>query len=576
VVGIALVTSWIAAVYFTPWIGYAILKPHKSDPKAKHEAFRGPFYRRLETAIDWCVTHRRIVVAVTLVAFVAGIGGFNFIPKQFFPASNRPEALVDLWLPEGTSFQRTKAQAKAVEKAVLADKDVSAVTTFVGVGAPRFYLPLDQQLQNPNFAQLLVMTPNTDARDRVIDRVRKLLANNYPDIRFKVDRLFNGPPVGWPVQLRVTGPEHDQVRKTAEKVEQAMREHPLVSTVHTDWLEPVPTLHLDIDQDRARAIGVSSLTIRRTLQSVLSGLPLGEFRDGEETISVVLREPKSTSSVLTAVEASYVKTATGASVPLTQVAKVKLAMEPGIEWRRNRLPSVTVRGVVPDNVQSPDITKAIYDQVKPLRDALPVGYSIEMQGAVEESAKSQASINAKMPIMLLCIVLLLMVQLQHVGKLSMVLATGPLGLIGASTALLIFQAPFGFVAILGVIALSGMIMRNSVILVDQIDQDLASGMSKREAIVASAVRRFRPIVLTAATAVLALVPLARSLFWGPMALAMMGGLIAGTLLTLAFVPALYALIFGVDREEEKQETPSPDASSLPQPVPASSLQPVGE
>lgn len=554
VVGISLVVSWIAAVYFTPWIGYALLKPHAPKPDAEHEAFRGPFYQRLERTIGWCVEHRRIVVASTFLVFVLSIVGFRFVPKQFFPASNRPEILVDLWLPEGTSFQQTEAQTKRVEKVLLADKDITAITSFIGEGAPRFYLPLDQQLRNPNFAQLLIMPHSLEERDGLIERIRTLLGNEYPEIRYKVDRLFNGPPVGWAVQIRAIGPDRNEVRRIADEMEKVMRAHPLVRTVHTDWLEPVPTLKLDIDQDRARAIGVSSLSIRRTLQAIVSGIPIGEFRDGEETISVVLREPKNSDNALAAVDNAYVKTASGVSVPLSQVAKVHLAMEPGIEWRRNRLPSITVRGVVPDNVQSPDITAAIYAQLKPLRDALPLGYSIEMQGAVEESAISQASINAKMPLMLLFIILLLMIQLQHVGKTSLVLATGPLGLIGAATALLMFQAPFGFVAILGVIALAGMIMRNSVILVDQIDQDLASGLSMRDAIVSSAVRRFRPIVLTAAAAVLALIPLAASLFWGPMAIAMMGGLIAGTILTLVFLPALYALTFGL-KPRKSENTP---------------------
>lgn len=555
VVGIALILSWVAAVYFTPWIGHALLKAHK-PAATKHAPFKGPFYRRLESFINWCVTRRRFVVALTLAAFAAGIGGFAFIPQQFFPASNRPEILVDLWLPEGTSFKQTEAQAKLVEATMVANKDVAFVATFVGEGAPRFYLPLDQQLRNQNFAQLLVMPKTLEERDAVIDRARKLLADNYPDIRFKVDRLFNGPPVGWPVQLRVTGPDRDEVRRIAGEMANVMRAHPLVHTVHNDWLEPVPSLKLDIDQDRARAIGVSSQAVRQTLQGVLSGFPLGEFREGEETISVVLREPDASRGALDAIEGAYVKTATGASVPLTQVAKVSLALEPGIEWRRGRLPTITVRGAVPDHVQSPDVTKAIFAQLQPLRDALPLGYRIEMQGAVEESATSQNSINAKMPVMLLCIVLLLMIQLQHVGKTAMVLATGPLGLIGAAAALLIFQAPFGFVAILGVIALAGMIMRNSVILVDQIQQDLEAGMAVREAIVGSAVRRFRPIVLTAAAAVLALVPLSTSLFWGPMALAMMGGLVAGTILTLTFLPALYALSFGIGvKAAEGREAP---------------------
>ncbi len=575
VVGIALVLSWISAVYFTPWIGYAILKPHKRPENPKHEPFKGPFYRRLERAIGWCVSHRRLVVAITLAAFVAGIGGFAFIPQQFFPASNRPEVLVDLWLPEGTSFKQTEAQAKRVEADVMRDPDVSFVTTFIGEGAPRFYLPLDQQLRNPNFAQLLVMPKSLEQRDPVIDRVRKHLAENYPDIRSKVDRLFNGPPVGWPVQIRVTGPERTEVRRIADDVAKVMRANPLVSIVHDDWLEPVPTLKLDIDQNRARAIGVSSQAVRQTLQAVLSGVTIGEFREGEETIGVVLRDPAGQNGLLNAVENAYVKTTRGDAVPLTQVAKINVALEPGIEWRRSRLPTITVRGTVPDNVQSPDVTKAIYAKLQPMRDALPLGYRIEMQGAVEESAKSQESINAKMPVMLLCIVLLLMIQLQHVGKTMMVLATGPLGLIGAATALLIFQAPFGFVAILGVIALAGMIMRNSVILVDQIQQDRDAGLPMREAIVSSTVRRFRPIILTAAAAVLALVPLSTSLFWGPMALAMMGGLIAGTILTLTFLPALYALSFGV-RTEEGRTGPEQTALAEEQPVPSYPLMRAGE
>jgi multidrug efflux pump subunit AcrB len=324
-----------------------------------------------------------------------------------------------------------------------------------------------------------------------------------------------------------------------------MRATPLVSNVHDDWLEPVPSLKLEIDQDRARALGVTSQQMRRSLQAMLTGFPIGEFRDDDETVRIMLREPSDTRSLLSALDNVYVKTAAGVSVPLRQVANVNVVLESGIQWRRDRLPSITVRGVVPDDVQSPDVANAVFAKLKPLRDALPPGYHIELQGAVEESAKSQTSINEKMPTMLLVILLLLMIQLQHFGKTLLVLATGPLGLIGAAMALLAFQAPFGFVAILGVIALAGIIMRNSVILVDQIEQDLAAGHDAFTAVVESAVRRFRPITLTAAAAVLALIPLAGEVFWAPMALAMMGGLIAATILTLTFLPALYALAFRV-------------------------------
>ena len=544
VVGISLILSWFAAVYFTPWIGYNLLKPRRHGSES--QGFNGPFYRGLTAAVGWCVRRRRLVLALTLGAFAAGMGGFAFIPQQFFPASNRPEILADLWFPEGASFKATEAGAEAVEKMLAANSSVTAVTTFAGTGAPRFYMPLDQQLQNPNFAQLLILPKSLEERDGVIETLRRTLPEALPHVRFKVDRLFNGPPVGWAVQFRVTGPDRAEVRRIADEVKRQVAAMPPVTNIHDDWLEAAPALRVDIDQDRARAIGVSSQAVRRTLQAVLSGIPIAEFREGDETIGVVLREPVETRGLLSTVEAAYVKTASGKSVPLPQVASPKLVMEPSVEWRRNRLPTITVRGQVPDGVQSPDVTKAIYTALKPLRDSLPLGYYIEMQGAVEEATIGQDSINAKMPLMLLAIVLVLMVQLQHTGKMLLVLATGPLGLIGAAAALLIFQAPFGFVAILEVIALAGMIMRNSVILADQIRQDQEAGLMPFDAIVSSAVRRFRPIVLTAAAAVLALIPLSSSIFFGPMAIAMMGGLIAGTVLTLTFLPALYALAFGLE------------------------------
>jgi len=328
-------------------------------------------------------------------------------------------------------------------------------------------------------------------------------------------------------------------------VKRVIAAHPQVFNVHDNWHELAPSLQLDIDQDRARAIGVTSGAIRQTLQTVLSGVPISEFRENDQTIGVVLREPKNTRGLLTAVENAYVKTASGTSVPVSQAASVRFVFEPGVEWRRDRLPTITVQGLIPDGVQSPDVTKAIYRQLEPLRDSLPLGYRIEMQGAVEESAKGQASIAAKVPVLVIAVLLLLMVQLQSLPKTMLVIATAPLGIIGAASALLAFQQPFGFVAILGVIALAGIIMRNSVILVDQIKQDIDAGIDAYDAIVGSAVRRFRPIVLTASAAVLALVPLAGSPFWGPMSLAIMGGLIAATILTMTFLPALYALAFGV-------------------------------
>jgi multidrug efflux pump len=551
VTGIALMVSWFAAVYFTPWLGYRLLKARKQGGGETNDVYDSRAYRAIRTIVGWCVRRRKTVVALTFVALVASIGSFAFIPKQFFPTSNRPEILVDLWLPEGSSFAETERDAKRLEQRLLKDADVAYVASFMGEGAPRFYLPLDQQLKNQNFAQLLVMSKSLEARERVLGRVREVLAEEFPKVRSKVDRLFNGPPVGWAVQVRVTGPDRNEVRRLAAETAQIMRATPEVSNVHDDWLEPVPSVKLEIDQDRARALSVSSQNIRRSLQASISGFQIGEFREGDETIKVMMREPSDTRNLLSGLDNVYVKTTSGTSVPLRQVASFKLVLEPGIQWRRDRLPSITVRGVVPDSVQSPDAANAVFAKLKPLRDRLSADYRIELQGAVEESAKSQTSINEKMPLMLLVVLLLLMVQLQHFGKTLLVLVTGPLGLIGAAAALLVFQAPFGFVAILGVIALAGIIMRNSVILVDQIEQDLAAGHDAVNAIVESAVRRFRPITLTAAAAVLALIPLVREIFWAPMALAMMGGLIAATILTLTFLPALYAISFKGARAAHK-------------------------
>lgn len=544
VVGIALVVSWFVAVYFTPWLGYMILKQRQHAGGAHHDAFDTSFYRRLRSTVGWAVRHRIIVVAMTLVTFATSLWAFQFIPQNFFPQSSRPEILVDLWLPEGTSIKEVETQSKALEAKIMDDKDKKFVATYIGEGAPRFFLPLDQQLPNPNFAQLLIMANDEPARERLIVKLRTILAEDFPDIRGKVDRLFLGPPTGWPVQMRVMGPDRQEVRRIADEVKAKFQANPLLGAIHDDWLEQVPAMKLVIDQDRARALGVTSQRVRQMLQTAMSGAPLDDFRDGEETVSIVAREPDANRSLLSAVNSVYVPTDFGGFVPVSQIAKVVPVLEQGIEWRRDRLPTISIRATLPDDVQSNDLVMKMYADLQPLRDSLPAGYKVEIQGGAEDSAESQASIAAKAPIMLVVIVLLLMAQLQHFGKAMLVLATGPLGIIGAAAALLISGAPFGFVAILGVIALLGIIIRNSIILIDQIDQDIKAGMHRQEAIVGAAVRRFRPIMLTALTAVLALIPISRGVFWGPLAYAMMGGILVATVLTILVLPAAYALFFG--------------------------------
>ena len=567
VVGIALVVSWFVAVYFTPWLGNMILKqrPHAGG---HHDVFDTRFYRRLRSTVSWAVHHRIIVLSMTLVAFFVSLWAFQFIPKNFFPQSSRPEILVDLWLPEGTSIKQVESEAKALEARMIDDADKRFIATYIGEGAPRFFLPLDQQLRNPNFAQLLVMANDEPARERLIVKLRKILAEDFPSIRSKVDRLFLGPPTGWPVQMRVMGPDRQEVRRIADQVKAKFAENPQLGAVHDDWLEPVTAMKLVIDQDRARALGVTSQRVRQMLQATMSGVPLDNFRDGEETVSIVAREPDATRALLSSVESVYIPTDFGSFVPLSQVAKVVPVLEQGIEWRRDRLPTITVRGTLPDGVQPNDVALKMYGDMQTLRDGLSPGYSISIQGGAEDAAESQGSIAAKAPIMLAVIVVLLMVQLQHFGKAMLVLATGPLGIIGAAAALLISGAPFGFVAILGVIALLGIIMRNSIILVDQIDQDIAAGMDRSEAIIGSAVRRFRPITLTALTAVLALIPISRGVFWGPLAYAMMGGILVATVLTILVLPAGYALFFG---REPKKQTSEPESVEAGKAEPAAPM-----
>lgn len=552
VVGIALVVSWFVAVYFTPWLGYMILK-QRHHAGTHHDVFDTRFYRRLRATVGWAVRHRVVVLLTTLAIFVTSLWAFQFIPKNFFPQSSRPEILVDLWLPEGTSIKEVERQAKALEERMMDDEDKRFIATYIGEGAPRFFLPLDQQLRNPNFAQLLVMAKDEAARERLIVKLRTILAEDFPSIRTKVDRLFLGPPTGWPVQMRVMGPDREKVRRIADQVKAKFQENPLLGAIHDDWLEPVPAMKLVIDQDRARALGITSQRIRQMLQAAMSGVPLDSFRDGEETVSIVAREPGGNRHLLSAVQSVYVPTDFGGFVPVSQIAKVVPVMEQGIEWRRDRLPTITVRGTLPDGVQPNDVAMQLFDELKGLREGLAPGYKVEIQGGAEDSAESQASIAAKAPIMLVVIVILLMVQLQHFGKAMLVLATGPLGIIGAAAALLISGAPFGFVAILGVIALLGIIIRNSIILVDQIDQDIAAGMERSEAIVGAAVRRFRPIMLTALTAVLALIPISRGVFWGPLAYAMMGGILVATVLTILVLPAGYALFFGKEPKSRKTD-----------------------
>jgi multidrug efflux pump len=551
VTALALVISWFVAVLFVPLLGVWLLKtPPKAGDGEPHELFGTPFYSSFRRLVDWCVEWRKTVIAITIASLGLGIVGFRYVEQQFFPDSIRLELVVNLWLPEGSSIEATELETKKFENWLAQQPEVEQWVSYVGTGAPRFYLPQDQQFNNTNLAEIIVMPLSLAARDVLRARMIELFRNDFPNLRGRVKLLPNGPPVPYPVQFRVQGTDVATVRSIADKVKDAVRANPNTVGVNDNWNEQVKSLKLTLDQDKARALGVSSQALARAAQTILSGTTVGQFREGNELIDIVLRQPYEERAVMSRLADANIPTASGRSVPLSQLVKVELGWEPGVVWRENRNFTITVQSEVKDNVQGPTVTAQIDPKLAALRAQLPPGYSIDVAGAAEESAKAGKSIAVNIPLMLFIVFTLLMLQLHSFSRSLLVFLTGPLGFIGAAATLLVFRAPFGFVAQLGVLALLGMIIRNSVILVDQIERDRATGVAAWEAIVEAAVRRFRPIMLTAAAAVLAMIPLSRSVFWGPMAVAIMGGLIVATALTLLFLPALYAAAFRVRRPQD--------------------------
>jgi multidrug efflux pump len=498
--------------------------------------------------LQWCLQHRWLVIGATAALFVASILLFRFVPQQFFPDSTRPELMVDMELAEGSSLRQTAEQAKRLETLLAEREGIDNYVAYVGTGSPRFYLPLDQQLPAANFAQFVVRADSTEDRETLRDWLADEVAPRFPQLQLRVTRLENGPPVGYPVQFRVSGEHIERVRAIAKQVEAKVRENPHVANVNLNWDEPSKVVKLVIDQDRARVLGVSSEQVAHFLSGSLSGLHVSTYREGNELVEILLRGPEDERSRLDLLGSLAVPTASGQAVPLAQIARLDYAFEDGIVWHRDRLPTVTVRADIHNGLTPPGVVAQIEPTLDEIRAALPSGYLLETGGTVEDSARGQDSIKAGMPLFLLVVVTLLMLQLRSLSRTALVLLTAPLGLIGVTLFLLVFRVPFGFVAMLGTIALAGMIMRNSVILVDQIEQDIRAGSDRWTAVIDATVRRFRPIVLTALAAVLAMVPLSRSVFYGPMAVAIMGGLIVATILTLLFLPALYAAWFRVRRE----------------------------
>ncbi|CDH40549.1 multidrug transporter AcrB [Acinetobacter pittii] len=573
VVTIALLVSWIAAVLFVPYLGEKLLPDFtklghqapwyvrlwarltkKSQPQTvaisqdhHYDPYQSSFYLRFRKMVEFCVTYRKTVIATTVGIFVLSVLMFKMVPQQFFPPSNRAEILVDLKLEEGASLTATEQAVKKVEKFLSKQKGIDNYVAYVGTGSPRFYLPLDQQLPQASFAQFVVLASSLDDRDDIRRSLETQIKQLLPQVRTRVSLLENGPPVGYPLQYRVSGEDLNLVRKEAQQVAKVMSENPNATNVHLDWGEPSKIISIQIDQDRARQMGVSSLDLANFINASITGSAIEQYREKRELIEIRLRGDQAERVEVASLASLAVPTNNGTTVPLAQIAKIEYKFEDGLIWHRNRLPTITVRADIRTNLQPATVVGELAESMDKLRAELPSGYLIEVGGTVEESARGQDSVNAGMPLFLAVVMTLLMIQLKSLSRSTIVLLTAPLGLIGVVLFLLLFNKPFGFVAMLGTIALSGMIMRNSLILIDQIEQDRQAGHPTWEAIIEATVRRFRPIILTALAAVLAMIPLSRSIFFGPMAVAIMGGLIVATLLTLFFLPALYAAWFKVKK-----------------------------
>ena len=571
VVTIALIVSWIAAVLFVPYLGEKLLPDFtKQQQKAAwylrlwarlrkqpepvveahgthHDPYQSRFYQSFRNVVEICITYRKTVIAITVGIFVLSVAMFKLVPQQFFAPSNRAEILVDLKLEEGASLTATEQAVHKVEQFLSKQKGIDNYVAYVGTGSPRFYLPLDQQLPQASFAQFVVLASSLDDRDEIRRSLETQIKQLLPQVRTRVSLLENGPPVGYPLQYRVSGEDLATVRAEAQKVAKVLSEDPNTTNVHLDWGEPSKIIAIEIDQDRARQMGVSSVDLANFLNASVTGAVMNQYREKRELIEIRLRGDKSERVEVASLANLAVPTTKGTTVPLAQIAKIESRFEEGLIWHRNRLPTITVRADIRTHLQPATVVQQLAEKMQTLRADLPNGYLLEVGGTVEESAKGQNSVNAGMPLFLAVVMTLLMIQLRSMSRATIVLLTAPLGLIGVVAFLLLFNKPFGFVAMLGTIALSGMIMRNSLILIDQIEQDIQAGHEPWDAVIGATMRRFRPIVLTALAAVLAMIPLSRSIFFGPMAVAIMGGLIVATLLTLFFLPALYAAWFKVKK-----------------------------
>jgi len=551
IVGIALIASWVVAVAFTPYLGVKLLPDIKKVEGGHHAIYDTPNYNRLRLVLGRVIARKWMVAGAVLGAFAIAVLGMAVVKKQFFPTSDRPEVLVEVQMPYGTSIEQTSAAAAKVEAWLAGQQEAKIVTAYVGQGAPRFFLAMSPELPDPSFAKIVVRTDNQDERETLKHRLRQAIADGLaPEARLRVTQIVFGPPSPFPVAYRVAGPDPDKLREIAAEVRQVMDASPMMRTVNTDWGTRTPTLHFTLQQDRLQAVGLTSSAVAQQLQFLLTGVPVTAIREDIRTVQVVARSAGDTRLDLAKFADFTLTAANGQRIPLSQVGAIDVRMEEPIMRRRDRMPTITVRGDIAENLQPPDVSAAITKQLQPIMDRLPTGYRIEEAGSIEESGKATKALLPLFPIMVAATLIIIILQVRSISAMVMVFATSPLGLIGVVPTLLVFQQPFGINALVGLIALSGILMRNTLILIGQIDHNIEEGLAPFHAVVEATVQRARPVILTALAAILAFIPLTHSVFWGTLAYTLIGGTFAGTILTLAFLPAMYAIWFRIKPERE--------------------------
>ncbi|MBB3211828.1 multidrug efflux pump subunit AcrB [Herbaspirillum sp. Sphag1AN] len=546
IVGIALITSWVVAVVFTPYLGVKLLPNIAKVEGGHHAIYDTPNYNRFRRLLGAVIRRKWLVASIVIGTFLLAGVGMSVVKKQFFPTSDRPEVLVEVQMPYGTSIEQTKAATIKLEQWLAKQKEAKIVTSYIGQGAPRFYLAMSPELPDPSFAKMVIRTDNETEREALKIRMREAVANGLaPEAQVRVTQLVFGPYSPYPVAFRLSGPDPTKLRTIADQVKSVMRASPMMRTVNTDWGSRVPTLHFTLNQDRLQAVGLTSSSVAQQLQFLLNGIPVTSVREDIRSVQVYVRSAGETRLDPAKISGFTLVGAAGQRIPLSQVGTVEIRPEEPVLRRRDRLPTITIRGDIDEALQPPDVSNAITAQLQPIINSLPAGYRLEVAGSIEESGKANAALLPLFPIMLALTLLIIIFQVRSMASMVMVFLTSPLGLIGVVPTLILFKEPFGINALVGLVALSGILMRNTLILIGQIEFNLSEGLAPFNAVIEATVQRSRPVILTALAAMLAFIPLTHSVFWGTLAYTLIGGTFAGTIITLVFLPAMYSIWFKI-------------------------------